>query len=337
MIQLLVGVVLFICLGVVAILIKKVKTKDDGLSKLERTLAPYIDKEYFQKLEQVDAEDAALGIDNRKKSALANVAKILEKVNFFEGYRQSLALKIQAAGMKWRASEFLTLMMIIGAFCLLLGMAIGKIVWNNPFLVGVPLSLVGFFFPSFILGFKKSGRQSAFQGQLVDTLGLISNSLKAGYSFLQAVELASREAPSPTREEFQRMLRENSLGMPIDDAMESMGKRMESSDFDLTVTVILIQRQIGGNLAEILDSIAATIRERIKLIGTISALTAQGKMGGIVITALPTGLFGIMYFLNPDVMGMLFQETIGWILIVIGLIMQAMGGFVIKSMLNVEM
>jgi tight adherence protein B len=337
MIQLLVGIVLFICLGVVAILVKKVKTKDDGLSKLERTLAPYIDKEYFQKLEQIDAEDAALGIDKRKKSALADIAKVLEKVNFFESYRQSLALKIQAAGMKWRASEFLTMMLIIGAFCFLLGMAIGKIVWNNPFLVGVPLSLVGFFFPSLILGFKKSGRQSAFQGQLVDTLGLISNSLKAGYSFLQAVELASREAPTPTREEFQRMLRENSLGMPIDDAMESMGKRMESSDFDLTVTVILIQRQIGGNLAEILDSIAATIRERIKLIGTISALTAQGKMGGIVITALPTGLFGIMYFLNPDVMGMLFQETIGWILIAIGLIMQAMGGFVIKSMLNVEM
>ncbi len=339
MIKLIVGgAFLLICLVIIALLIKKVRTKDTGESKLDKELAPYIDKEYFSKLEQLEAEEAAMGLEKRRQGgALQNVGKIVEKLVVLEGYRTRLALKLSSAGLKWRSGEFLTLMMSIGVFCFFLGLAIGKLMWNNPLIVGVPLGVFGFQAPSFYLGFRKSGRQAKFQGQLVDTLGLISNSLKAGYSFLQAIEMAAREAPEPTREEFQRLVRENSLGMPLDDAMEAMGRRMESDDFNLTVTVVLIQRQIGGNLAEILDSIAATIRERIKLIGTISALTAQGKMGGIVITALPTGLFGIMYFLNPEVMGMLFQEKVGWILIVIGLIMQAMGAFVIKNMLNVEM
>jgi tight adherence protein B len=338
MIKILIGVALLVCIGVIVVLVKKARTRDDGTSKLDKILAPYIDREYFQKLEQIEAEAAALGIDTKKKpNTLANLGKIVERLVILQGYRDKIGLKIAAAGMKWRSSEYLTLMMIIGVFCFLLGSAIGKILWNNPLLVGVPLGVFGYWVPLLVLGFKKSGRQSAFQGQLVDTLGLISNSLKAGYSFLQAVEMASREAPMPTREEFQRLVRENALGMPIDEAMEAMARRMESDDFNLTVTVVLIQRQIGGNLAEILDSIAATIRERMKLIGTIKALTAQGKMGGIVITGLPTGLFAIMYFLNPDVMGMLFQEKVGWILIGIGLFMQGLGAFVIKNMLNVEM
>ncbi|MEK8023625.1 MAG: type II secretion system F family protein [Candidatus Hydrogenedentota bacterium] len=338
MIQIIIGVILVICIIITVILVKKVKTKDDGKSKLDNILAPYIDKEYFQKMEKIEAEEAAMGLTRRAKpSPLANIAKVLERIVVFEGYRQKLALKISSAGMQWRASEYLTLMMGIGGFCFLLGLSIGHIMWKNAFIVGVPLGIIGFQFPNIVLGFKKSGRQAAFQGQLVDTLGLISNSLKAGYSFLQAVEMTSREAPSPTKEEFQRLVRENSLGMPIDEALEAMGKRLESNDFDLTVTVVLIQRQIGGNLAEILDSIAATIRERIKLMGTISALTAQGKMGGIVITALPTGLYGIMYFMNPEVMGMLFESTMGYILIFIGFFMQGLGGFVIKNMLNVEM
>ncbi|HBW46398.1 TPA: hypothetical protein DEF17_00500 [bacterium] len=335
MLQLVVGAFLLICIAVVILLVKRVKTRDDGTNKLEKTLAPYIDRDYFQKLEKLEAEEATLGI--KKKSALTNVSKIIEKVVVFEGYRQKLAVKLSAAGMQWRASEFLTLMMIIGVFCFFLGMAIGKIMWNNPLIVGIPLGFIGFQFPNLVLGFKKSSRQKAFQGQLVDTLGLISNSLKAGYSFLQAIEMVSREAPSPTKEEFQRLIRENSLGMPLDDALEALGKRIESEDFNLTVTAVMIQRQIGGNLAEVLENISATIRERLKLIGTIKALTAQGKMGGIVITALPTGLFAIMYFLNPDVMGMLFQEKVGWILIGIGLFMQGLGAFVIKNMLNVEM
>lgn len=338
MVPVIIGVVILIFIAVIITLVKKVRTKDDGLTKLDKTLAPYIDKEYFSKMEKAQAEDIVMGIEKSKQgSALANVGKIIERLVVFEGYRAKLALKISAAGMKWRASEFLTMMLGIGGFMFLTGMAIGQLVWHNALIVGVPLGVFGYMLPGFVLGFKKSSRQAAFQGQLVDTLGLISNSLKAGYSFLQAVEMTAREAPMPTREEFQRLVRENALGMPIDEALEAMGKRLESNDFDLTVTVVLIQRQIGGNLAEILDSIAATIRERIKLIGTISALTAQGKMGGMVITALPTGLFGIMYFMNPDVMGMLFKSTLGWILIGIGFFMQFLGGMVIKGMLNVEM
>jgi len=317
-------------------LYKRFKTRDEGGNALANTLAPYIDKEYFKRLEQQEAEAKALGLKT-EQSKLTDFAKVIERIVVFERYREKLALKISQAGVKWRSSEYLTMMLGTAFIGFFLGFSFGKILWNNPLLAALPGAFVGFKLPEWVLGMKKSGRQKKFQAQLVDTLGLISNSLKAGYSFLQAVEMVSREAPTPTREEFTRLLREHSLGLPLDDAMEAMAKRMESGDFELTVTVVLIQRQIGGNLAEILDNIAHTIRERIKLLGTIKALTAQGKMGGMVITALPFGLYIIMYLMNPDVMGMLFKDKIGWILIGIGLIMQGLGAFVIANMLKVEM
>ncbi|MBL4890147.1 MAG: type II secretion system F family protein [Candidatus Lindowbacteria bacterium] len=319
------------------VLIKRFKAAGEG-SHLDEILAPYVETDYHEKLEEANAEEAALGLTKEDdKGALTKVSKIVERIVLFQGYRDNLAIKISQAGMKWRASEYLTLMMGVGGFSFFLGLAFGAIMFGNMLLVGIPMGVMGFFFPSFVLGIKKSGRQAKFQGQLVDNLGLISNSLKAGYSFLQAVELVSREAPSPSKDEFARMIREHSLGMPLDDAMDAMAERLESDDFSLTVTVVLIQRQVGGNLAEILENIATTIRERIKLVGTINALTAQGKMGGMVITGLPFGLYGIMYFMNPDVMGMLFQHLYGYVLIVIGLIMQGMGAFVIYSMLQVEL
>lgn len=335
--QALIGVLLLVCFVVIGVLIKRVRTKDEG-NKLAATLAPYIDREYFKKLEESEAEEKAMGIQTDKNAALTKFSKIIEKLNLFKAHSDKIALKLSAAGMKWRASEWLTMQLGIAVFFFFLGTAFGAILWGRNFMMGaIPGLFIGWMLPSMVLAMKKSGRQKAFSGQLVDTLGLISNSLKAGYSFLQAVEMVSKEAPMPTKEEFQRLLREHSLGLPLDDAMDAMAKRMQSPDFDLTVTVVLIQRQIGGNLAEILENIAATIRERIKLIGTIKALTAQGKMGGMVITALPTGLFGIMYLLNPDVMGMLFKKTLGWILIAVGFIMQGLGAFVIMNMLNVEM
>lgn len=331
-----VGILLVICGLGIAVLYKKFKHGDQG-NELEQMLAPYIDREYFSKLEQREAEEIAMGLEKDETKILARLAKVIEKFVFFQATRDKLGVQLSQAGMKWRPSEFLTMMMALAIFFFLLGMAFGQLLLGNALLLGVPFGITGYFFPKIVLLFKKGARQKRFQGQLVDTLGLISNSLKAGYSFLQAVELVAEEAPTPTKEEFQRLIREHSLGLPLDEAMEQMAKRIESDDFNLTVTVVLIQRQIGGNLAEILENIAATIRERIKLVGTIKALTAQGKMGGTVITALPFGLFGIMYLLNSGVMGMLFEHKLGWILIVIGLIMQSLGAFVIMNMLKVEM
>lgn len=337
MIKVVLAILGLVCAGAAFVIYKKFKAAGEG-NKLEGILAPYVDKEYFSKLEEASVEDAVLGLTKADdKGIITKLSKILERIVLFEGYREKLALKISAAGMKWRASEYLTLMLGISAFCFFLGLAFGLLMLSNALLMAIPGGVIGFFAPSFYLGMKKSGRQQAFQRQLVDCLGLISNSLKAGYSFLQAVELVSREAPSPSKDEFARMLREHSLGLPLDDAMDSMAKRLESNDFDLTVTVVLIQRQVGGNLAEILDNIATTIRERIKLIGTINALTSQGKMGGMVITGLPFGLYGIMYLMNPDVMSMLHKHMYGYIAIVIGLIMQSMGAFVIYNLLQVEM
>ena len=151
-------------------------------------------------------------------------------------------------------------------------------------------ALIGFILPRFWLGRRKSGRLNAFNKQLPDTITLIANALRAGSSFLQAMELVVRESRPPISAEFGRVIREVNLGLPFEHALENMVRRVQSDDLELMATAISIQHQVGGNLAEILDSIAYTIRERIRIKGEIRTLTAQQRLSGYVVAVLPIGL-----------------------------------------------
>jgi tight adherence protein B len=169
------------------------------------------------------------------------------------------------------------------------------------------LAVVGFFAPPLVLRFRERRRSRAFNDQLGDVLILLSNGLKAGYSFPQAMASIARSANPPVAEEFARATREIQLGITTDEALAHMVARIRSEDLDLVVTAVGIQRVVGGNLAEILDNIAFTIRERVRIKGEIRTLTAQARASSYIITALPIGLALILQAINPAYIGPLLS------------------------------
>ena len=169
------------------------------------------------------------------------------------------------------------------------------------------LAVVGFFAPPLVLRFREHRRSRAFNDQLGDVLILLSNGLKAGYSFPQAMASIARSANPPVAEEFARATREIQLGITTDEALAHMVARIRSEDLDLVVTAVGIQRVVGGNLAEILDNIAFTIRERVRIKGEIRTLTAQARASSYIITALPIGLALILQAINPAYIGPLLS------------------------------
>jgi tight adherence protein B len=182
-----------------------------------------------------------------------------------------------------------------------------------------------------------------FDEQLADTLMLMSNSLKAGFSFLQSVEMVAREAQPPISEEFGRMTQEIALGVPITQAMDGMSERINSMDLSLMVTAVLIQREVGGSLAEILETIAAVIRERVRIKGEIRTLTTQGRMTGMLLGALPISLGMILHFVTkmmaPDQESFvmpLINTPMGQTMLMIAIVMQIIGFTAIMKIVSIK-
>jgi tight adherence protein B len=218
---------------------------------------------------------------------------------------------------------------------LALGLAAVLMLLRDPLsaLVG---ALLGYFVPRIWVGRRISSRLNAFNKQLPDTIMLLSNSLRAGSSFLQSIELVSRESPAPMGSEMGRVVREVNLGLSMEEALANLVRRIKSDDLDLMVTAIGVQQQVGGNLAEILDTIAFTIRERVRIKGEIRTLTAQGRYSGYLVAFLPVGIAVTLNFINPEFMQPLFTELIGQILLVVGAIMMAIGFFAIRKITDIK-
>lgn len=202
--------------------------------------------------------------------------------------------------------------------------------------ISVVLGGIGAFFPAWAEKYQQDKRNRLFNSQLTDALTLASNSLKAGYSFLQAMDVVSREMPYPIGEEFARAIKEANLGVPIEDALLQVTKRVRSDDLDLVMTAVLIQRQVGGNLATILDNITETIRERVKIHGQIKTLTAQGKISGLIIICLPAALGLYLYTTNPKYITTLFTHPLGLLMVGMGILSQLIGAFLIYKIVNIE-
>ena len=216
-----------------------------------------------------------------------------------------------------------------------LGLAAVLLLVRDPLsaLVG---ALLGYFLPRMWVGRRISSRLNAFNKQLPDTITLLSNSLRAGSSFLQSIELVSRETPAPMGSEMGRVVREVNLGLSMEEALSNMVRRIKSDDLDLMVTAIGVQQQVGGNLAEILDTIAFTIRERVRIKGEIRTLTAQGRYSGYLVAFLPIAIMITLNLINPEFMQPLFTELIGQILLVVGGIMMLIGFFAIQKITDIK-
>jgi len=234
------------------------------------------------------------------------------------------------ANLKLRVAEYYYIR--IGAS---LALGVLLFVFRDP-ISGAIGFVVGYFLPRFWVGRRISGRLSAFNKQLPDTITLLSNSLRAGSSFLQSIELVSREGGPPMSEEMGRVVREVNLGLGMEEALHNLVRRIKSDDLDLMVTAIGIQQQVGGNLAEILDTIAFTIRERVRIKGEINTLTAQGRISGYVVAFLPIGLGAALNAINPAFMQPLFTQTIGQILIGVGVVMMTIGFLAIRKITDIK-
>ncbi|HEX6677859.1 MAG TPA: type II secretion system F family protein [Actinomycetes bacterium] len=241
---------------------------------------------------------------------LGKAAQVAESLVKRTNLEESLLTKLELAGLKLRASEFALLWLGSGLAVPLLLLALSR----NLF-IGFAGAVLGALVPLVVLIVKAARRQARFDEQLPDTLQLLSGALQAGHSLLQAIDTAAKEAGEPISVEFQRVLTEARLGMPLDEALEGMAKRMNSQDFEWTVMAVGLQRQIGGNLAELLNAVAQTMRDRYSLKRQVRALSAEGRLSSVILSILPFVMFFLLLFLNPTFLAPLFSTPLGFVML----------------------
>ena len=208
--------------------------------------------------------------------------------------------------------------------------------WLGGPLLAAVFATAGFFAPAVAVPSYRRWRVRRFDGQLTDALHQMANALRAGLTLQQAIDQVAREAPSPLRQEFGLFVKEVKLAVPLDEALSAMAARVGSEDLDLVATSTVIARQLGGNLAEMFEGIAATIRERFRLEGRIAALTSQGRLQGLIISALPiaVGLFFNSY--RPDLVAPMFESGHGHALVAAIVLLQSAGFLTIRRIVAVD-
>ena len=246
-------------------------------------------------------------------------------------WAQRIDKELHASGVPLTGGEFIILQLFLVTLFSLLALAFIKISFTV-----LLLPLLSLLLPHIYISRARSKRLNLFNNQLADVLLTLANSLKAGFSLYQAMEMASQEMPDPISSELRITLKEMTYGESTEVALMNLCDRVGSQDLDLMVTAILIQRQIGGNLAEILLNIHDTIQQRLRLQGEVRTLTAQGRLSGYIIGALPILLGLVITALQPDYLSALFNSTIGLILIGFGLTFQVIGFIVIRNIVNIK-
>jgi tight adherence protein B len=261
------------------------------------------------------------------QKVIAFVGKILER----RGIIKPLEEKMIKADLPLRGEEYLVLWLLVTFVPgFLLFLVTRHLLW------GLILCFFGFIIPPLFVNKEQQKKLKKFDQQLVDALAIISNSLRAGHSFMQAIELVGKEMSDPLGKEFGRTFREIKLGTTIEDALNNLGQRVASDDLELIITAVLIQRQIGGNLAEIMDTISYTIRDRIRIQGEVKTLTAQGRLSGMVIGLIPLFLVGIMLLLNPGYLLPLFHSSLGLMMLTAGIAGEVIGVLCIKKIVMID-
>lgn len=218
---------------------------------------------------------------------------------------ERISQRLAQADLKMKPGEYLALMVIMA-------IAVGAVAWvlggQSPISAAIG-GIVGLMLPRFYVGRQKNARMERFSEQLPDMLNLMVNGLRAGYSTMQAMEAVSKELPPPISDEFQRVVKEMQLGLPMELALDNLYRRIPSDDLDLIIAAINVQREVGGNLAEILDTISYTIRERVRIKGEIRVLTSQVMYSGRFLALLPIILLAVLWFMNRDYILFVFEPN----------------------------
>jgi tight adherence protein B len=276
------------------------------------------------------------------RSSLVTVpTRLVERRSWSDQLARDLArADLTLKPFEYLVVQILVVLGLIGLFWIL-GRTVLPVLGNSLFLI--PAALLGIFLPRFYVKRRQQKRLNAFNDDLADTITLLANALRAGSSFLQATELVVRESKPPVSTEFARVIREVQLGLPSEQALANMVRRVRSPDLELMATAITIQNQVGGNLAEILDTIAFTIRERVRIKGEIRVLTSQQRLSGYVVGFLPIALLVVVSILAPQFMQAMFEKPpeiwdipLGVVLLGIGGVLMLIGFFLIRRIVDIE-
>ena len=246
-------------------------------------------------------------------------------------HARGLDFKMQKAGIPLVGTEFLIL---LGISFLLTAVVAGLI--TRKWYIGIIMAVVVVMAEWIYVLLKTDRREAAFTNQMGDCLMMVANAMRAGFSFLQAMDLVSKEMEPPISDEFKHVMRDIGLGASVERALDDMDKRVGSPDFSLVVTAVLIQQQVGGDLAHILDTISDTIQDRIRMRREVRTLTSQGRMSGWVLAILPFGLGALISVMNPSYMEPLFTERVGQIAIGVAVVMVLIGFFVIQRIVDID-
>jgi len=245
--------------------------------------------------------------------------------------KQWMEKELTKADLPLRGEEFLAFSLAgIGAAVLIAILVTGSLLMTLlALIVLLPV-------PYLFIQRARHKRLARLNAQIGDALTIIANSLRSGFSFLQAMELVRKEMPDPIAREFGRTFQEVNLGTPTEQALLNMVERAGSDDLEMVITAVLIQRQVGGNLAEVLDKIAHTMRERIRVKGEIKTLTAQGRISGVVVGLLPVGLALFLSAINPEYLAVLFTTRLGLVMLGVALVAQTTGFLIIRRIVDIR-
>ena len=273
-------------------------------------------------------------MEQRKKGAGGDDVGIAGRLNRALTARSAssdVATQLARADLKIKVSEY----MLLNIGSVLVLFLVGYGAFRSLFLA-VAFAVAGYFAPRIYVSYRIRQRLTAFNDQLSDSINLLANSLRSGYSLLQSMETVSNELGPPLASEFGRVVQEIALGLSTEQALANMLRRIESDDLDMLVTAINVQHEVGGNLAEILETIGHTIRERVRIKGEIRVLTAQQMITAYLISFLPVGLGMILYVINADYIGLLFSEPCGWIMVAVALTIIVVGFVIIRKIVDIE-
>ena len=244
-----------------------------------------------------------------------------------------VARELARADLKFKVAEYYALVFIS---TLVTGL-VAYIIQPNP-VSAIIGAIIGFFIPRFYVKRQQVVRLNKFNDQLSDMLNLMVNGLRAGYSVMQALEAVSRELPVPISDEFHRVVQEMQIGISMEKALDNLLRRIPSDDLDFVITAINVQREVGGNLSEILDTISFTIRERVRIKGEIRVMTAQVRTSGTVLSLIPVFLTLALWFISPEYIGSFFDRgpVCGWLAVGTVVLMIASGYFVMMKIADIE-
>lgn len=242
-----------------------------------------------------------------------------------------ISVRIEKAGVKWTAQSYLLI-----TFGLAMGLGIAALLVTGFWVAGLGASAAGAWLPSAYLKRQEQKRIDAFEEQLPEAIDFIGRAIRAGHPLSAGLKMASEEVAEPVAGEFRRVFEENRFGMPFEEALLGLVDRINLTDVRIMITAILIQRQVGGNLAEVLDKIAYTIRERFTIRRQLRVYTAQGRFSGYVLAILPVAVGSAIYLINKEYMVTLFTDPLARILLVVAVIMQFLGYLWIKKIVNIE-